>query len=114
LGGVCLFVFQAEDGIRDVHVTGVQTCALPIWPVTQLASWPQLALFHTDRRECRWAFERDAREAGGGATGEIDVGSAQLAVRLGEIGRAPCRERLWPSVEGESPRTYSAPDARRP
>src|SRR5690606_40776122 len=22
--------FQAEDGIRDVHVTGVQTCALPI------------------------------------------------------------------------------------
>src|SRR5690606_41012579 len=24
--------FQAEDGIRDFHVTGVQTCALPIWP----------------------------------------------------------------------------------
>src|SRR5690606_25507625 len=23
--------FQAEDGIRDFHVTGVQTCALPIW-----------------------------------------------------------------------------------
>src|SRR5256884_7349418 len=29
--GVCLrFFFQAEDGIRDVAVTGVQTCALPI------------------------------------------------------------------------------------
>src|SRR5215475_3413028 len=26
------FFFQAEDGIRDFHVTGVQTCALPIWP----------------------------------------------------------------------------------
>src|SRR5205809_5216067 len=26
-----LFFFQAEDGIRDVAVTGVQTCALPIW-----------------------------------------------------------------------------------
>src|SRR5690606_39690526 len=26
----CLFFFQAEDGIRDFHVTGVQTCALPI------------------------------------------------------------------------------------
>src|SRR2546429_6374763 len=26
----CLFFFQAEDGIRDVAVTGVQTCALPI------------------------------------------------------------------------------------
>src|SRR5690606_39944993 len=25
-----LFFFQAEDGIRDFHVTGVQTCALPI------------------------------------------------------------------------------------
>src|ERR1019366_1247330 len=40
--GVCLvwlcdyfffffFFFQAEDGIRDWSVTGVQTCALPIW-----------------------------------------------------------------------------------
>src|SRR6266436_8284251 len=28
------FFFQAEDGIRDVAVTGVQTCALPIWPLT--------------------------------------------------------------------------------
>src|SRR5690625_7307974 len=26
------FLFQAEDGIRDGHVTGVQTCALPISP----------------------------------------------------------------------------------
>src|SRR5207253_3347668 len=26
------FFFQAEDGIRDGHVTGVQTCALPISP----------------------------------------------------------------------------------
>ena len=28
-GGWCFF-FQAEDGIRDYKVTGVQTCALPI------------------------------------------------------------------------------------
>src|SRR2546429_6800099 len=27
---ICFFFFQAEDGIRDVAVTGVQTCALPI------------------------------------------------------------------------------------
>src|SRR3712207_7180710 len=26
----CVFFFQAEDGIRDIGVTGVQTCALPI------------------------------------------------------------------------------------
>src|SRR5690606_40284337 len=28
--GTSVFFFQAEDGIRDFHVTGVQTCALPI------------------------------------------------------------------------------------
>src|SRR5258706_2684046 len=28
--GVCVSFFQAEDGIRDWSVTGVQTCALPI------------------------------------------------------------------------------------
>src|SRR5690625_6989000 len=27
---ILMFFFQAEDGIRDGHVTGVQTCALPI------------------------------------------------------------------------------------
>src|SRR5690606_41100860 len=29
-GILVFFFFQAEDGIRDFHVTGVQTCALPI------------------------------------------------------------------------------------
>src|SRR3712207_7750422 len=33
-----VFFFQAEDGIRDIGVTGVQTCALPISPgVTRTA-----------------------------------------------------------------------------
>src|SRR5436309_4064617 len=31
------FFFQAEDGIRDFHVTGVQTCALPIFTLASLA-----------------------------------------------------------------------------
>src|SRR5256885_4078728 len=30
-GNGWFFFFQAEDGIRDYKVTGVQTCALPIW-----------------------------------------------------------------------------------
>src|SRR3712207_8828830 len=34
------FFFQAEDGIRDIGVTGVQTCALPIW-------------MNADERRCR-------------------------------------------------------------
>src|ERR1019366_9603340 len=31
VSSVFFFFFQAEDGIRDWSVTGVQTCALPIW-----------------------------------------------------------------------------------
>src|SRR5438876_6591525 len=31
------FFFQAEDGIRDGRVTGVQTCALPIYKLNPLA-----------------------------------------------------------------------------
>src|SRR5258707_1592505 len=50
--GVSCFFFQAEDGIRDIGVTGVQTCALPIclsdfyfggpysWLVTAIGSNP--------------------------------------------------------------------------
>ena len=33
---MCVFFFQAEDGIRDDLVTGVQTCALPIWRVLRI------------------------------------------------------------------------------
>src|SRR5690606_40140287 len=35
----CLFFFQAEDGIRDFHVTGVQTCALPICGLSGPGRW---------------------------------------------------------------------------
>src|SRR2546429_3885144 len=39
---VVLFFFQAEDGIRDVAVTGVQTCALPISSSAACASTRRL------------------------------------------------------------------------
>src|SRR2546421_1111307 len=35
---LCVFFFQAEDGIRDLIVTGVQTCALPI-SVCEKCTW---------------------------------------------------------------------------
>src|SRR5690625_1000475 len=40
------FFFQAEDGIRDGHVTGVQTCALPISRQSHglTRRWPRVAL----------------------------------------------------------------------
>src|SRR5207247_2690340 len=37
----CFFFFQAEDGIRDPLVTGVQTCALPISHPRDSASTPK-------------------------------------------------------------------------
>src|SRR2546430_2243754 len=37
------FFFQAEDGIRDLTVTGVQTCALPIWIIDRAAGENQPA-----------------------------------------------------------------------
>src|SRR5256885_9259956 len=38
--GHVFFFFQAEDGIRDYKVTGVQTCALPIFADDHLAAVP--------------------------------------------------------------------------
>src|SRR2546430_9169665 len=35
--GWLIFFFQAEDGIRDLTVTGVQTCALPIFVLLPFA-----------------------------------------------------------------------------
>src|SRR2546430_12746067 len=53
------FFFQAEDGIRDLTVTGVQTCALPIYEQgnrsemegARRAEGPALAEAHRDRRQ---------------------------------------------------------------
>src|SRR3712207_7174694 len=45
---VCFF-FQAEDGIRDIGVTGVQTCALPISVVGQKYDWFGLLAFTSAR-----------------------------------------------------------------
>src|SRR6266516_6857285 len=54
---VLCFFFQAEDGIRYRTVTGVQTCALPIWAFSltrqavQLGYSPRLKIEHTSSRE---------------------------------------------------------------
>src|SRR5256885_3117013 len=37
----CYFFFQAEDGIRDYKVTGVQTCALPILSARSTGAAPR-------------------------------------------------------------------------
>src|SRR5207245_8742721 len=86
----CLFFFQAEDGIRDATVTGVQTCALPIFPLsvasTPLVSQPgnyQLELHVNEREIARMQFRM--------------VSEAEIVeqIEVAEIGRASCRERVW-------------------
>src|SRR2546422_3411909 len=74
------FFFQAEDGIRDVAVTGVQTCALPISPKVRVNAI-QAGPFFTDISKA-WdldAFRRRARATlalqRGGEPAEI-VGAA--------------------------------------
>src|ERR1039457_3409868 len=51
------FFFQAEDGIRDYKVTGVQTCALPICYCTPRRSLPAFAgAVAFGRAEVNWAL----------------------------------------------------------
>src|SRR5215208_3368209 len=60
---VFFFFFQAEDGIRDGHVTGVQTCALPIYGRAE--GGPRDA--HVDDaygRPPRWTSFRDLPDPG--------------------------------------------------
>src|SRR5207253_7808493 len=84
---VLLFFFQAEDGIRDGHVTGVQTCALPIF-----------LLFWDPGHDCRAANAgRSVVCAPSRQTESMIVPLNEITVlplRFFEIGRASCRERV--------------------
>src|SRR5260370_12308300 len=48
------FFFQAEDGIRDSSVTGVQTCALPISTVNWNQAWAEGPMENGARRLSTW------------------------------------------------------------
>src|SRR3989475_9625288 len=61
------FFFQAEDGIRDLTVTGVQTCALPILLVVGEAIETGRGLFRHRRRAHRAGAGGPARQIGMGA-----------------------------------------------
>src|SRR5256885_3885792 len=52
------FFFQAEDGIRDYKVTGVQTCALPIWATGGLRAGRLRDWRHRLHRELAPAWRR--------------------------------------------------------
>src|SRR2546430_3464774 len=88
------FFFQAEDGIRDLTVTGVQTCALPILAATTsingyLRNTPGDVIldllplaFDYGLFQVFLAFQARARLV------------LELGFAFPEIGRASCRERV--------------------
>src|SRR5207248_8926168 len=75
------FFFQAEDGIRDRTVTGVQTCALPISLSTRLSSRSLKASLSTrlPNARSRQASTRD----GPHLEGPEDLPRALLDLRIG-------------------------------
>src|SRR5690606_39394105 len=90
-----IFFLQAEDGIRDFHVTGVQTCALPIYRPSQ-----------TSRRATAEEGDRDRPphappevpgaprcQASGTSRAEREFRRRDVLYGDHEIGRASCRER---------------------
>src|SRR3989449_4339013 len=92
-GCVVFFFFQAEDGIRDVAVTGVQTCALPI------SSWIFRGDHDLERRQSGdpgssggWQRSGDAEPRPGSAAWSLPSRVPEPHRR--QIGRASCRERV--------------------
>src|SRR2546430_11177373 len=92
------FFFQAEDGIRDLTVTGVQTCALPILLIGKRRQEP-----------CRAAFLTGPLVNGGqGPVRQHDPAADVFAVIALRVG-APPDVRSEERRGGEEGRTRGAP-----
>src|SRR5206468_9052616 len=92
----------AEDGIRDLIVTGVQTCALPIWPLTRGAAgctslggtarisayhWFGVVLFRKSTSKVRWVpweSEMGICSEKSGLTPVLVIGSRSEERRVGK------------------------------
>src|SRR3712207_8550056 len=103
--GEKLFLFfQAEDGIRDIGVTGVQTCALPI--CDHQGNDQQVQKRHPATGAAAVSGGEAARSgdaaAAAAAAAAAEGGWHRLLLSDGQIGRASCRERVEISVVGGS------------
>src|SRR2546421_8986964 len=95
--GLFVVFFQAEDGIRDLIVTGVQTCALPISDGLPLAS----SILNAARCEIRVISQITNLSLARGrrvcvrTNGRRKFGRDRMGRRPPKkIGRASCRERV--------------------
>src|SRR5690606_39284430 len=83
------FFFQAEDGIRDFHVTGVQTCALPIsmepWSITP----PRFSAMVLIRHNADMKLTELARAMGIARSGAVEV--VNSLEKLGYVKRCDSR-----------------------
>src|SRR2546430_6497806 len=91
---LCFFFFQAEDGIRDLTVTGVQTCALPISKrqVKDRCTTETPCTFDAKAHEGNWhvRVQFTKRNSPRDKAYSYPGGHAIFV----EIGRASCRERV--------------------
>src|SRR5262249_59680731 len=99
---IFVFFFQAEDGIRDWSVTGVQTCALPIFaPQAPAYGAPALVVDHRPQDAARGELPRPPpqRRAYPGQAGGEDVGrrvdAHELRSEERRVGKE-CRSRWAP------------------
>src|SRR5687767_15468928 len=97
----CCFFFQAEDGIRDKLVTGVQTCALPISTlVLSVASESNInnTLHFEQPKELLQSQSCGRTNLFRSVRRGINPNLCAIASSC-KIGRASCRERVWIAVD---------------
>src|SRR2546430_17514874 len=93
------FFFQAEDGIRDLTVTGVQTCALPIFPyevktIRDLNLPPVLEEIGQRPRGLVLVTGVTGSGKSTALAAMINHINTNRRVNIIKIGRASCRERV--------------------
>src|SRR5699024_11386624 len=92
-----IFFFQAEDGIRDRNVTGVQTCALPI--STRVVSMPSKEWFAHQGRE----YREEVLPTSVRARVSIEAGTSQgWREFVGDAGRCISLEHYGASADFET------------
>src|SRR5690606_40310467 len=87
------FFFQAEDGIRDFHVTGVQTCALPIWNPSDHSTRAMSSTTTPGRvRRLPWPISSSQ------SLKSLNMATALVSASRSEERRVgkECRSRWWP------------------